>query len=149
MGSSDMLQNSSVVGIWNLISIATETDDGTISHPYGKDIGGMLMIDARGYFSVHVMSMKRPSFKIPDPRAGTTEEIKIAFENYIGYYGTFDLDETTRKLTLHVKGSWLPNWIRDQIRYYKFEGNRMTITTAPVLFDGKNRVGKLTFERIR
>jgi hypothetical protein len=149
MRSSDMLRNSSVVGIWNLISITTETDDGTISYPYGKDIGGMLMIDARGYFSVHVMSMKRPSFKIPDPRAGTTEEIKIAFENYIGYYGTFDLDETTRKLTLHVKGSWLPNWIGDQTRYYKFEGNRMTITTAPVLFDGKNRVGKLTFERTK
>jgi len=149
MRSSDMLQNSSVVGIWNLISITTETDDGTISYPYGKDIGGMFMIDARGYFSVHVMNMKRPSFKIPDPRAGTTEEIKIAFENYIGYYGTFDLDETNRKLTLHVKGSWLPNWIGDQTRYYKFEGNRMTITTAPVLFDGKNRVRKLIFERIR
>jgi hypothetical protein len=149
MRSSDMLRNSSVVGIWNLVSITTETDDGTISYPYGKDIGGMLMIDARGYFSVHVMNMKRPSFKIPDPRAGTTEEIKTAFENYIGYYGTFDLAETNRKLTLHVKGSWLPNWIGDQTRYYKFEGNRMIITTASVLFDGKNRVGKLTFERIR
>ncbi len=142
-------ENSSVIGILNLISIITGTDDGTISYPYGKDVGGMLMIDARGYFSVHVMNMKRPSFKIPDPRAGTSEEIKTAFENYIGYYGTFDQDEINRKLTFHVKGSWLPNWIGDQIRYYKFEGNRMTITTAPVLFEGKNRVGKLVFERVK
>jgi hypothetical protein len=142
-------ETSSVIGIWNLISITTEADDGTISYPYGKDVGGLLMIDARGYFSVHVMNMKRPSFKIPDPRAGTSEEIKTAFENYIGYYGTFDLDETNRKLTFHVKGAWLPNWIGDQIRYYRFEGNRMTITTAPVLFDGKNRVGKLIFERVK
>jgi hypothetical protein len=67
----------------------------------------------------------------------------------IGYYGTFDLDETSRKLIFHVKGSWLPNWIGDQIRYYKFEGNRITITTAPVLFDGKHRVGKLIFECIK
>ena len=149
IGSSDIVhENSSVIGIWNLISITTEADDGTISYPYGKDVGGLLMINAMGYFSVHVMDMKRPSFKIPDPRAGTSEEIKTAFENYIGYYGTFDLDETNRKLTFHVKGAWLPNWIGDQIRHYKFEGNRMTISTAPVLFDGKNRVGKLIWERV-
>lgn len=97
----------------------------------------------------HYASMKRLSFKIPDPRAGTSEEIKTAFENYIGYYGTFDLDETNRKLTFHTKGAWLPNWIGDQIRYYKFEGNRMTISTAPVLFDGKNRVGKLIWDSKR
>ena len=145
-----MVQGSSLVtGIWNLISVTTEADDGTTSYPYGKDVGGLLMINNKGYFSVHVMNMKRPSFKIPDPRAGTSEEIKTAFENYIGYYGNFDLDETDRKLTLHVKGSWLPNWIGDQIRYFKFEGNRMTINTAPVLFDGKNRVGKLIWERVK
>jgi hypothetical protein len=139
----------SIVGTWNLISITTETDDGTISYPYGIDVGGMLMIDASGYFSVHLMNMKRPLFKIPDPRAGTPEEVKTAFENYLGYYGNFDLDETNRKLTFHVKGSWLPNWIGDQIRYYKLEDNRITITTAPVLFEGKNRVGKLIFTRIK
>jgi hypothetical protein len=149
-GSSDMVQeNSSVIGIWNLISVITEADDGTISYPYGKDVGGLLMIDASGYFSVHLMNMKRPYFKIPDPRAGTSEEIKTAFENYIGYYGTFDLDETNRKLNFHVKGAWLPNWTGDQIRYYGFEGNRMNITSAPLLFDGKNRVGKLVFERVK
>ena len=145
-----MVQGSSlVIGIWNLISVTTEADDGTISYPYGKDVDGLLMIDDKRYFSVHVMDMKRPSFKIPDPRAGTSEEIKTAFENYIGYYGTFDLDETNRKITFHVKGAWLPNWVGDQIRYYKFEGNRMIITTAPVLLDGKNRVGKLIWERIK
>jgi hypothetical protein len=141
--------NLAVVGIWHLISVTTESDDGTISYPYGKDVGGLLMIDARGYFSVHAMNMKRLSFKIPDPRAGTSEEIKTAFENYIGYYGTFDLEETNRKITFHVKGAWLPNWVGDQIRYYKFEGNRMTISTAPVLFDGANRVGKLIWERVK
>ena len=142
-------EDPSVIGIWNLISIIAEADDGTISYPYGEDVGGLLMIDASGYFSVHLMSMKRPPFKIPDPRGGTSEEIKTAFENYIGYYGTFDLAETNRKLTFHVKGAWLPNWIGDQIRYYKFEVNRMAITTAPVFFDGKNRVGKLVFERVK
>jgi len=142
-------EDLSVIGMWKLISFETQDDDGTLTYPMGKGVGGLLMIDARGYFSVHVMNMKRPSFKIPDPRAGTSQEIKTAFENYIGYYGTFDLDETKGVIIFHVRGAWLPNWIgSDQIRYYTLSGNRLTITTAPVLFDGKNRVGKLIWERV-
>jgi hypothetical protein len=142
-------QDLSVLGIWKLTSFETQDDDGTLTYPMGKDVGGLIMIDARGYFSVHVMDMKRPSFKIADPRGGTPQEIKTAFENYIGYYGTFDLDETKGAIIFHVRGAWLPNWIgSDQIRYCTLNGNRLTINTAPVLFDGKNRVGKLIWERV-
>ncbi len=138
-----------VIGMWKLTSFETQDEDGTLTYPMGRDVGGLLMIDARGYFSVHVMDMKRPSFKIPDPRGGKPEEVKTAFENYIGYYGTFDLDETKGVIIFHVKGAWLPNWIgTDQIRYCTLNGKRLTINTAPVLFDGKNGVGKLIWERV-
>ena len=143
-------QDLSVLGIWKLTSFETQDDDGTLTYPMGKDVGGLIMIDASGYFSVHVMDMKRPSFKIADPRGGTPQEIKTAFENYIGYYGTFDLDETKGAIIFHVRGAWLPNWIgSDQIRYCTLNGNRLTINTAPVLFDGKNRVGKLIWECVK
>jgi hypothetical protein len=95
------------------------------------------------------MNMKRPLFKMPDPRAGTSDEVKKAFEEYIGYYGTFDLNKAESKITFHVKGAWMPNWIgEDQIRYYKIDGSKMTISTAPMLFGGKNRFAKLVWERI-
>jgi len=138
-----------VVGIWKLISIQTEADDGTVTYPFGKDVAGLLMIDAKGYFSVQLMDTKRPSFKSADPRGGTPGEVKTAFENYMGYYGTFDLDETKGVAIFHVRGAWLPNWIgTEQIRYYTLSGNRMSISTAPVLFDGKKTVGKLIWERV-
>jgi len=138
-----------VVGIWKLISVQTEADDGTVTCPFGKDAAGLLMIDAKGYFSVQLMDTKRPSFKSADPRGGTPREVKTAFENYMGYYGTFDLDETKGVAIFHVRGAWLPNWIgSEQIRYYTLSGNRMSISTAPVLFDGKKRVGKLIWERV-
>jgi hypothetical protein len=141
--------DSRVVGIWKLISVQTEADDGTVTYPFGKDVTGLLMIDAKGYFSVQLMDTKRPSFESGDPRGGTPEEVKMAFENYMGYYGTFDLDETKEAVIFHVRGAWLPNWIgTDQIRYYTLHGNRMSISTAPVLFEGKNRVGKLIWERL-
>ena len=142
-------EDSPLIGIWKLISMQTQADDGTSTYPFGKDVAGLLMIHARGYFSVHVMDMKRPSFKIDDPRGGTTQEIKTAFENYIGYYGTFDLDETKGAIIFHVRGAWLPNWIgTNQIRYCTLSRNRLTINTAPVFFDGKNAVGKLIWERV-
>ena len=138
-----------VVGIWKLISIQTEADDGTVTYQFGKDVAGLLMIDAKGYFSVQLMDTKRPSFKSADPRGGTPGEVKTAFENYMGYYGTFDLDETKGVAIFHVRGAWLPNWIgTEQIRYYTLSGNRMSISTAPVLFDGKKTVGKLIWERV-
>ena len=101
-------EDLSVIGMWKLTSFETQDDDGTLTYPMGKDVGGLIMIDARGHFSVHVMDMKRPSFKIPDPRGGTPEEVKTAFESYIGYYATFDLDETKGAIIFHVKGAWLP-----------------------------------------
>ena len=66
----------------------------------------------------------------------------------MGYYGTFDLNEKERTIIFHVTGAWLPNWIgSDQTRYYTVSGNRMVISTAPVLFAGKKRVAKLIWER--
>lgn len=89
MGRGDL----PVVGIWKLISFQAEADDGTVTHPFGKDVAGLLLIDAKGHFSVQLMDTKRPHFKSGDPRGGTPEEVKTAFENYMGYYGTFDLDD--------------------------------------------------------
>jgi hypothetical protein len=141
-------EDSAVIGIWKLLSLEYEEDDGTVNYPFGTDVAGVIMIDGRGYFSVHLMDMKRPSFEVADPRGGTSEEIKSAFEGYMGYYGTFDLNEKERTITFHVTGAWLPNWIgSDQTRYYTVSGNRMVISTAPVLFEGKKRVAKLIWER--
>ena len=142
-------EDLSVIGMWKLISVETQGDDGTLTYPFGKDVAGLAMTEARGYFSAQLIDMKRPSFKSADPRGGTPVEVKTAFENYIGYYGTFDLDETKGVIIFHVRGAWLPNWIGgDQIRYYTLSGNRMTISTAPVLFGGKKVVGKLIWERV-
>ena len=138
-----------VIGIWKLISFQAEADDGTVTYPFGKDVAGLLLIDAKGHFSVQLMDRKRPSFKSGDPRGGTPEEVKTAFENYMEYYGTFDLDETKAVAIFHVRGAWLPNWIgTDQIRYYALSENRLSISTAPVLYGGKTAVGKLIWERV-
>ncbi len=44
----------------------------------------MVLIDAKGYFSAHVLAMNRQNFRTPDPLGGTSEETEAAFKGYIG-----------------------------------------------------------------
>jgi hypothetical protein len=137
-----------ITGIWKLVSIESEAEDGETTHPYGRDVAGLVVIDPKGFFSVHTMNMKRRYFKVADPRGGTPEETREAFEGYTGYYGTYDINEAKRVIIFHVSGAWLPNWIgTDQIRYYTVKGNRLTVKTALMLFNGKQIVGKVTWKR--
>ncbi len=143
------MTNTALAGIWKFLSLEYLNDDGTINYPFGRDVDGLLIIDARGYFSVHLMDMRRPLFKVPDFRGGTPEEVKTAFESYTGYCGTFDLEESEGRIIFHVKGAWFPNWIRsEQIRYFQINGDCLNITTAPVLFEGKEIVAKLSLNRL-
>ena len=136
-------------GIWKLLSFELQGDDGSISYPYGKDAAGLAVLDTRGYFSVHVLSVNRPAFISPDPLGGTPKEIEAASKGYIGYYGTLTIDETEGIIITHVDGASFPNWIgSDQIRHYEFNGDRMTLSTPPMLAGGKKRVGKLIWERV-
>jgi hypothetical protein len=41
----------SPVGIWKLIFMTIEADGGLELFPFGKDVGGLIMIDDKGYFS--------------------------------------------------------------------------------------------------
>jgi hypothetical protein len=151
MKEEDMPEESFAgFGIWNLISCELQDDDGSIFCPYGKDASGLIVIDARGYFSAHVMSINRPTFRAPDPLGGTPEETEAAFQGYIGYYGTFNIDKAKRIIITHVNGASFPNWIdSDQVRHYEFNGERMTLSTPPMLVGGKMRVGKLVWERVK
>ena len=142
-------EDLSIIGMWKLISFAIQDNDGTLNYPFGKNVAGFAIIDAGGYFSAQLMDMKRPSFKSGDPRGGTPSEPKTTFENYVGYYGTFDLDDPKGVIIFHVRGAWPPNWIgSDQIRYCTSNGNRMIISTAPVLFSGQKVIGKLIWEHV-
>jgi hypothetical protein len=49
----------------------------------------------------------------------------------------------------HVEVSLTPDWAGgDQVRHYKLEGNRLTLTTPPTLFGGVEQVTTLVWERL-
>jgi hypothetical protein len=59
------------------------------------------------------------------------------------------VDEAGQVVVHHVTGSLLPNWTgSDQVRFYQFEGDRLTLSTAEIPYGGTQLVGVLVWERL-
>ena len=121
------------MGTWRLKECYGSWSDGRISYPYGKEPEGQLIYDGRDNFSGQIVGSDRRPFHSGNLLKGTLEEIKSAFEGYIAYYGTYEVDESKGQVTHHVLGALFPNWIGDvQTRNFLFEGERLRLSTQPI-----------------
>lgn len=136
-------------GTWRLVSNEFRQSDGQLTYPYGRDAIGLAMFGADGCFSAQIMRPDRPTFASGDNRKGTPVEIKAAYEGFFAYYGVYEVNQEERTVTLHVEGSLFPNWVGSaQQRFFEFSGNRVTLSTLPILLGGQQVIGVLTWERI-
>ena len=136
------------VGTWKLGSSEFRRSDGNAIYPYGKDAVGLIIYGADELMSVRLMRSDRPAFASGDILKGTVEEIKAAFEGYLAYFGTYDVNEQDGTVTHHIQGSSFPNWVgQDQKRYFKFSDNRLTLSTPPIPAGDTTVTGLLIWER--
>jgi len=136
------------IGTWKLVSSEFRHSDGQLTYPFGRDAVGIIMYDANGHMSVHIMRPDRPAFASGDQLEGTPVEIKSAFEGFVAYYGVYEVNQEEGTVTHHVKGSLFPNWVGSaQRRFFEFSGNRLTISTPPIPMGGEKIVGLLIWER--
>lgn len=141
--------NKQFVGTWKLINGEARLANGRVLHPYGQNPAGMLIYDRSGHMSVHLAAADRQPFAEADKARSTCDEAKAAIEKYEAYFGTYEVDEANKVVTHHVGGSLLPNWTgSDQVRFYEFAGDRLTLSTAEIPYSGTTLVGNLTWERI-
>ena len=88
------------------------------------------------------------------PRPDDVEKMTDAqraelFKTMVAYAGTYTFDGSA--VTHHIDVSANQNWTGShQVRYVKFDGNRLVLTTAPgpSSYDGKVGVGILTWEKV-
>jgi hypothetical protein len=60
------------------------------------------------------------------------------------------VDERARTVTHHVEGATFPNWIgTDQRRTYELSGDRLTLSTPPMVRGGRRSTYVLVWERLR
>jgi len=142
------MENETFTGSWRLVSSEFRRSDGEVIYPLGENAVGILMYDDRGYMSVHLMRPDRPAFASKDHLKGTPAEIKSAFEGYIGYYGTYEINEKEGIVTHYLEGSSFPNWVGKALpRFYKFSGSRLTLSTPSMTMGNQRVVGALVWER--
>ena len=139
------------VGAWKLVVF-----EGTVG---GRQIprrerAGLLMYDAAGRMSVQIMPRDRPKFASDTRLQGTDDEIKTAFAGYIAYFGPYEVNEAEGVVIHHLEGSIFPNEVgRDNIRYYEFSGDRLTLIPTNIV-DGKlipksSATTRLIWERVK
>jgi hypothetical protein len=118
-------------GAWILASYEQRKADGTVSHPMGEAPVGRITYDAAGRMSAQLMRRDRPRFASNWRQEGAANEIKAAFDGYIGYYGPYTLNEKEKTVTHHVECCSFPNWVgTDQVRHYEFDGDRLILRAA-------------------
>ena len=136
------------VGTWRLLECYGKWSDGRISYPYGDKPEGQLIYDGHGNFSGQIAGSGRPAFETGNLLRGTPEEIKTAFEGYIAYYGTYEVDESKGQVTHHVQSALFPNWIGDiQTRNFEFEGKKLRLNTQPIKGSRADLTNTLLWER--
>ena len=136
-------RDSRFVGHWRLVSFVNIDEQGVATpNPF---TGGRIMYDAAGQMAAQLTHAARPAL----PSAPTDAQRSAAYSGYVAYYGAYDIDPATSKVTHHVEGSTNPNWPKtDLVRYFEFAADGGTLKLS--IRNAAGRVtGTLTWARIR
>ena len=99
--------------------------------------------------SAMLMKPDRPLFASQDLCRGTDAEVRAAFDGFIAYFGTYTVDATKGIVTHHVRAASYPNWVGgDQVRYYKFDGTRLVLSTPPIQMGSRPLTTVLVWQRV-
>lgn len=141
------MKQTSLVGTWKLVSLESRSADGKVSYPLGKDLLGYIMYNENGYMFVAIMSANRLKFASGDILGGTIEEKAAAADTYVSYCGKYDVQGDT--VTHHIELSFFPNWVGvDQKRIMALDGDRLSLSTPPILVEGIEQTQHLIWERL-
>ena len=137
-----------VLGTWKLKSFVREiAETGERYNQLGDSPSGFLGYSTDGRMYAILVAGDRIK---PNEEAPTDEERVKLHKSMIAYAGTYTIESD--KVVHHVDISW--NGARtgtDQVRFFKVEGDTLTIRAAPNKspIDGREGVGVLVWERIK
>lgn len=138
---------AALLGTWKMVSWKREIiTTGEQIDALGPDPVGYINYGADGRFYALVVSRDRPVPATVPPNA--EEKIRL-FDSMLAYTGTYTLDD--EKAVHHVDASWNQAWTgTDQVRFYKLDGDRLTISGAPAKdpHTGQDIVYQIEFQKV-
>ena len=136
-----------LLGTWRLVELVSRGADGDVHYPFGRDAVGYITYTPDGRMSASIMSADRARFASEDIAGGTTAEKATIADTYLSYCGPYEIRGNA--VVHHVEISAFPNWIGvDQQRTFAVDGDRLLLTTPPLLLNGVPRTSQLSWERV-
>jgi hypothetical protein len=137
-----------LLGTWKLKSLVREVAaTGEKINQFGEHPNGYLSYSADGrMYAIGTWDNRlKPRSVNPED-----EERSKLHQTMFAYAGTYTLEGV--KVSHHVDISWNEAWTgTDQVRFYKLDGNTLTITTAPnkSTYDGREGRTVLVWEKVK
>jgi hypothetical protein len=141
-------ESSAVIGTWKLLSYVREVlGSDERFNQFGDNPAGYLGYSPDGRMYAIFVRHDRitPSDVVP-----TDEEGVKLLGTMVAYAGGFTLHDD--RVVHHIDVSWNQAWTgTDQIRYYRLEGDILTITTAPYRSyqDGREGRSVLVWKKVQ
>jgi hypothetical protein len=143
-----MADTAVLLGTWNMISWKREiVATGETIDALGPDPIGYINYGPDGRFYALVVSRNRLTPATLPP--SDAEKLKL-FDSMLAYAGSYSVDD--EKAIHHVEASWNQAMTgTDQVRFYKLEGDKLTIRSAPSTdpYTGKEVVHRIEFQRVQ
>lgn len=138
------MQAHPLVGTWRLVSFEFEAPGGEISHPYGEQVHGYLVYSAEGIMSAMFMNSDRA--------AGGDQDLSKAElardDPFMAYGGRYTVEGD--RIRHDVEVSSLAIWTGTvQERWYKIDGDELTLLTTPLAVGEDSPVARLVWHRVQ
>ena len=133
-----------LVGSWKLSSWVIQIIGGEATEPFGPNPKGRAVFTSDRYAAFIIVGANRKP-------ASNNDESAALLKSLLVYTGKFTIDGEKFTTKVDISGNELLT-AQDQVRYFKLEGDRLSIRTAEQVssvFPGKKVVGTLTWERER
>jgi hypothetical protein len=143
------MKAENLLGTWRLRSWKNLGGDGSAVDALGETPVGYIFYNPDGFMSVEIMAADRAPYREPDAFGGTPEERSEAISTYLSYSGPFEVLSDQDTVIHHIEVCSYPNWIGNaQVRYAKLDGDTLTLSTKPMIFQGVERTAELVWERV-
>ncbi len=121
-----------LIGTWRLVSYEVHNGDGSVVHPMGRDVDGLILYGADGFVSANLMVPGRAGYSGGAAASATEAELAAAAASYFAYAGRFEVDEAARTVMHRIDVALMPNLAGTaQRRHVLLEGIRLTLRGDP------------------
>ena len=139
-----------LIGTWKLVSyVGEDVALGNKTDVMGPHPSGYIEYGRDGRMIVIIVGTDR---KKPAGSVATPAEAQALLTSLLAYAGTYTLDAAAHTVTHHIEVSWDQTRTGEShVRSYRFEGDRLTLTTQPSRdpATGRPSVRTVVWERVR